>query len=169
MVNEEYCNESIISRKKCQSNLLWVPGHRAGSAQLRAGKKVLPYYHLIPTTLDKHLWKPLFAALGSQHNPAIEAGNLPRPFSEHIICTRACARRARVGQQHIVRTNVRYINVTKLVQQHKSQSCTVLALVWYNNTRPKLNHTWLRSSTVYGCFTFVKRPRTFGPHKEDNH
>ena len=125
MVNEEYCNESIISRKKCQSNLLWVPGHRAGSAQLRAGKKVLPYYHLIPTTLDKHLWKPLFAALGSQHNPAIEAGNLPRPFSEHIICARACARRARVGQQHHVRANVWYINVTKFVKHHKSQGCTI--------------------------------------------
>ena len=137
------------------------------SAQLSAGKKVLPYYHLIPTTLDKHLWKPLFAALGSQHNPAIEAGNLPRPFSEHIICARVCARRARVGQQHHV--SVVYTDLTKFVQQHKSQGCTVWALVWYNNTRPKLSLTWLRSSTVYGCFTFVKRPRTFGPHKEDNH
>ena len=89
----------------------------------------------------------------TQHNPAIEAGNLPRPFSEHIICARVCARRAGVGQQHHV--SVLYTDLTKFVQQHKSQGCTVLALVWYNNTRPKLNHTWLRSSTVYGCFTFV--------------
>ena len=131
---------------------------------------MLPYYHLIPTTLDKHLWKPLFAALGSQHNPAIEAGNLPRPFSEHIICARVCTESpcwtTTPGESQCV---VHHINVTKFVQQHKSQLCIVLALVWYNNTRPKLSLTWLRSSTVYGCFTFVKRPRTFGPHKEDNH
>ena len=115
----------VSSLEKKVRAICFVPCHRAGQAQLRAGKKVLPYYHLIPTTLDKHLWKPLFAALGSQHNPAIEAGNLPRPFSEHIICARVCARRARVGQQHQVRANVWYINVAKFVQQHKSQSCTV--------------------------------------------
>ena len=104
----------VSSLEKKVRAIYYVPCHRAGSAQLRAGKKVLPYYHLIPTTLDKHLWKPLFAALGSQHNPAIEAGNLPRPFSEHIICARACARRVRVGQQHHV--SVVYTNVTNNIR-----------------------------------------------------